>query len=101
MDTNKMRDISREQFEAWHRSVVDGEPPHEKYNNGDYRNQHVQRYWLGWQASRKAVVVQMPNRASEAYREEFDDVEGGSFNEAAYIRDVRKAIEAQGLRVAP
>lgn len=56
MDTNKMRDISREQFEAWHRSVVEGEPPHEKYDNGDYRNPHVQRYWLGWQASREAVV---------------------------------------------
>lgn len=54
-----------------------------------------------WEASREAVVVELPNRAAEAYREEFDDVEGGSFNEAAYIRDVRKAIEAQGLRVAP
>ena len=47
----------REQFEAWHRSVVNGEPPHEKYNNGDYISPHVQRYWLGWQASREAVVV--------------------------------------------
>ena len=54
-----------------------------------------------WKASREAVVVELPNRAAEAYREEFDDVEGGSFNEAAYIRDVRKAIEAQGLKVAP
>lgn len=58
-------------------------------------------YFLIWQASRAAAVVELPNRASEDYREEFDDVEGGSFNEAAYIRDVRKAIEAQGLRVAP
>lgn len=46
-------------------------------------------------------MVELPNRAAEAYREAFDDVEGGSFNEAAYIRDVRKAIEAQGLKVAP
>lgn len=58
-------------------------------------------YFLIWQASREAVVVELPNRAAEAYREEFDDVEGGSFNEAAYIRDVRKAIEAKGLKVAP
>lgn len=57
--------------------------------------------WEGWQASREAVVVELPNRAAEAYIEEFDEVEGGSFNEAAYIRDVRKAIEAQGLKVAP
>lgn len=53
-----------------------------------------------WQASREAVAVQLPNRASEAYRECFDNIEGGSFNEATYIRDVRKAIEAQGLKVA-
>lgn len=87
MNTNKMRDISREQFEAWHRSVVDGEPPHEKYSNGDYRNQHVQRYWLGWQASREAVVVELP---------------------AEWVTNVgtmlpppgvRRAIEAQGLKV--
>lgn len=37
-------------FESWHKSVVEGTPPHEKYNSGDYQNQHVQRYWLGWQA---------------------------------------------------
>lgn len=58
-------------------------------------------YFMIWQASREAVVVELPNRAAEAYREEFDDVEGGSFNEAAYIRDVRKAIEAQDMKVAP
>lgn len=90
MDTNKMRDISREQFEAWHRSVVEGEPPHEKYNSGDYRNQHVQRYWLGWQASREALVVELPR---------FDDYP------ASIERDMREslraAIEAQGLKVAP
>jgi hypothetical protein len=37
-------------FEEWHKSVVEGEPPREKYNSGDYRNQHVQRYWLGWKS---------------------------------------------------
>ena len=93
MDTNKMRDINREQFEAWHRSVVDGEPPHEKYSNGDYRNQHVQRYWLGWQASREAVVVVLPKQygiggMASDYRDQG-------------IEECRDAIRAQGLRVAP
>ena len=88
MDTNKMRDISREQFEAWHRSVVEGEPPHEKYNCGDYRNQHVQRYWLGWQASREAVVVKLPI-----------DVSGGLYRLA--LEDCARCIEAQGLKVTP
>jgi hypothetical protein len=54
--------------------------------------------WLAWQASRQALVIQLPDRASEAYREEFEDVEGGSFNEAAYIRDVRTSIESQGVK---
>jgi len=92
MDTNKMRDISREQFEAWHRSVVDGDPPHEKYSNGDYRNQHVQRYWLGWQASREAVVVELPDRDVEqcAYSLGFNSC----------LKQSRAAIEAQGLKVA-
>ena len=70
-------------------------------DDGEYVIPSVQSAWWAWQASREAVVVQMPNRAAEAYREEFDDVEGGSFNEAAYIRDVRKVIEALGLKVAP
>lgn len=62
---------------------------------------NVRSAWWAWQASRKAVVVELPSRASEAYREHFDDVEGGNFNESAYIRDVRQSIEAQGLKVAP
>ncbi|MBV4514999.1 hypothetical protein [Pseudomonas kurunegalensis] len=80
----------REQFEAWHASAVVGDPPHDKFNNGDYRNQHVQRYWLGWQASREAVVVELPK---------FEDYP------ASMERDMREAlrsaIEAQGLKVAP
>ncbi|MCQ0168456.1 hypothetical protein DN388_15980 [Pseudomonas sp. S12(2018)] len=101
MDTNKMRDISREQFEAWHRSVVDGEPPHEKYSNGDYRNQHVQRYWLGWQASREAVVVELPPKISAHNTTEggFIRPEAEHYDEA--VDDCREAIEAQGLRVKP
>ncbi len=106
MDTNKMR----EQFEAkfpipagvaWKESigmyeVVDIWKLDQAITIGKYN-----WLWEGWQASREVVVVQLPNRASETYLEEFDDVEGGSFNEVAYIRDVRTAIEAQGLKVAP
>ncbi|ELF6206784.1 hypothetical protein KW568_17765 [Pseudomonas sp. HD6515] len=99
MDTNKMREM-REAFERTNSRDHRRLPP--KGNN--YIDPMAQADWesfqKGWQASREAVVVELPNRAAEAYREEFEDVEGGSFNEAAYIRDVRKAIEAQGLKVA-
>ncbi|UUC20785.1 hypothetical protein NOV18_10010 [Pseudomonas asiatica] len=103
MDTNKMR----EQFEAWALSAkAHGEHfDLSRGNHGAYKSPITHWLYCSWvasyQASREAVVVELPNRAAEAYREEFDDVEGGSFNEAAYIRDVRKAIEAQGLKVAP
>lgn len=97
----------REQFEAW---AISAKAHGEHFdlsrgNHGAYKSPITHWLYCSWvasyQASREAVVVELPNRAAEAYREEFDDVEGGSFNEAAYMRDVRKAIEAQGLKVAP
>ncbi|MDU9393730.1 hypothetical protein [Pseudomonas sp. zfem002] len=102
MDTNKMR----EQFEAWECDAPQGpqtDPMWLIYDaeSNAYGLDKIQDRWEVWQASREAVVVELPNRAAEVYREEFEDVEGGSFNEAAYIRDVRKAIEAQGLGVSP
>lgn len=112
MDTNKMRDINREQFEAWHRSVVDGEPPHEKYSNGDYRNQHVQRYWLGWKASREAVVVDLG--APSHWVADYAACGGGmtvfDAEKAAKVTDPMcsktpsytiHALEKAGLKVAP
>ncbi|HDS1682155.1 TPA: hypothetical protein QEM39_003732 [Pseudomonas putida] len=101
MDTNKMREQFEAQFIEEYVRVL-GEGARELAAHTLAANPPlVSMSWWAWQASRESVMVQMPNRASDAYREEFDDVEGGSFNEAAYIRDVRKAIEAQGLRVAP
>lgn len=103
MDTNKMR----EQFEVAYAAKSTARNGRfypavlTRGDHGEYVIPSVQSAWWAWQASREAVVVEMPSRASEAYREYFDDVEGGSFNEAAYIREVRKAIEAQGLKVAP
>ncbi len=108
MDTNKMR----EQFEAVYLEMIEKEFGEglvpsmqrtlgQKRHDGSYQDPTQRWMYWAWQASREAVVVDLPNRANEAYCEHFDDVEGGSFNEAAYIRDVRKAIEAQGLKVAP
>ena len=88
-----MTDKMRSQFEAWHASVVVGEPPHDKYNNGDYRNVHVQRYWIGWQASREALVVDLPSVE-----------ENGTLTRGVIIGVlgvVRSTIEALGLKVAP
>jgi hypothetical protein len=82
---------NQEQFEAWHRSVVAGDPPHEKYNSGDYRNQHVQRYWFGWRASREALSVDMPKPLpSGDYRMTVP------FYKAA---DIIEALSAAGIEV--
>lgn len=94
MDTNKMRDQVREQFE-------------EKFPvpNGmvwcDAARQYVKalgcicppaaitahnQLWKSWQASREAVAVVLP-----------DEEPGYMY----YAPDVLAAIEAQGLKVAP
>ncbi|UXA36835.1 hypothetical protein [Pseudomonas juntendi] len=77
MDTNKMRDLSREQFEAWFESSG-----MEKFK---------ETTWASWQASRAAVVVELP----EAHM-------NGSYTDpqVLYAEEVRHAIEAQGLKVA-
>ncbi|MFK3815110.1 hypothetical protein ACI2KG_00620 [Pseudomonas sp. NPDC089407] len=103
MDTKNMRPQFEERYPvpegvAWNSDSQRYVLTHLKICTVSQYEKHVER-WMCWRASREAVVVQMPDRTSEAYCEEFDDVEGGSFNEAAYIRDVRKVIEAQGLKV--
>lgn len=85
-----MTDKMHEEFEAWHRSVVEGEPPHEKYNSGDYRNQHVQCYWLGWQASREALVIELPK---------FEDYPASMEREMRHSMSL--VITAAGLKVKP
>lgn len=88
MDTNKMREM-REAFERTNYRDHRRQPP--KGNN--YIDPMAQADWesfqKGWQASREAVVVELP---------------------AEWVTNVgtmlpppgvRRAIEAQGLKVAP
>lgn len=92
MDTNKMR----EQFEAWaHRkAVVSG---HQfmafllaRNADGSYQTTWVDSAWEGWQASREAVVVELPK---------FDDYPASM--ERDMRESLRSSIEAQGLKVTP
>ena len=93
MDTNKMRDIVREQFEKWalgHFVNLFGEGIIEKDFGGDYVQHSVRMAWVGWKNSREAVVVDIePDEPAD---------EG-----AAYLHEdfVRSRIEAQGLKVSP
>lgn len=88
MDTNKMRDISREQFEKFALSAEGGLfAGLAKGEDGEYLNYAAQCYWLFWQASREAVVVELPK--------DIVTMAGP----VLYADDVRAAIEAQGLKV--
>ena len=111
MDTNKMRD----QFEAW--AIKDAastgrslkfERGGEWYLGKDHQQMNLG--WAAWQASREAVVVELPEPdLPEVYADEPVDRESEEFRylEARHgaqcqtYRKCRQAIEAHGLRVAP
>ena len=91
MDTNKMRDT----YEAWaiqdaasvgRGLVIDREGDWYIGNDAQFLNLG----WASWQASREAVVVELPM---------FDDYPASM--ERDMRESLRSAIEAQGLKVAP
>ncbi|WP_409259910.1 hypothetical protein [Pseudomonas sp. KCJK8806] len=95
MDTNKMREM-REAFERTNSRDHRRQPP--KGNN--YIDPMAQADWesfqKGWQASREAVVVELPGIAHEI--DESVEIAYG-FNCA--LKTIRADIEAQGLKVTP
>lgn len=98
MDTNKMREM-RKAFERTNSRDHRRQPP--KGNN--YIDPMAQADWesfqKGWQASREAVVVELPPKISAHNTSEggFVRPEAEHYDEA--IDDCREAIEAQGLKV--
>ncbi|MEX7554657.1 hypothetical protein F9Z43_08875 [Pseudomonas monteilii] len=99
MDTSKMRDISREQFEAY-RDKRNAELEAEGHKPGS--RWHISNaHYPTWEASRAAVVVELPSKISVHNTSDNGLVrpEAEHYDEA--IDDCREAIEAQGLKVAP
>lgn len=92
MDTNKMRDICREQFEIFARDVLDWSDDEFRLasDGKSYYWGATGEAWVFWQASREAVVVALPK---------FDEYPASM--ERDMRESLRSAIEAQGLRVAP
>lgn len=93
MDTNKMRSEFEAAFVA-------------KYGfgrltasaNADAHAIYEAAKWA-WQASREAVVVELPDVANyEVYDQQHDFLHT---DEVTLMEAVRSAIEAQGLKVAP
>lgn len=94
MDTNKMR----EQFEAEAKKHFVSVPGVRnwlsKMANGDYQFERVHAAWIFWQASREAVVVELPDPSSD-----YDIPDRGINAVCEHWRKSRAAIEAQGLKV--
>lgn len=93
-----MTDKMREEFEAWqaketpgadlaHVGALIGEGPHRE----SYRNAYVAERWIGWKASREALVIELPDK--------FDPNGGGDW--AMWEDLVVRSIESAGLKVKP
>ena len=81
-------DKSREQFEEWAKENLRCDLSH----NGEYYN-HSNAYhaWKGWQASRAALVVQLPD-AFDSSKED------ASYYEYAYLQsEVEQSLNAAGV----
>jgi len=102
MDNEKLRaEFESQMLELDHPVVGFIDTPWLKRAEGqsDYENEYVQGCWFGYQISRVALVVTLPNRCSEVYQDYFDDVEGGSFNDGRYIADMMRALNEAGITV--
>ncbi len=99
-DTNKMRDISREQFE-YHFLVELAHEECDFHMDGDrYVCQATEDRWYAWQASREAVVVELP-RDIDQFADDDPGRRAFSLHTNTAYRDCRRIIEAQGLKVTP
>ncbi len=100
MDTNKMR----EQFIRAYRRILIAEgmmiqESRFELRDGEFVHRETAVAWWAWQASREAVVVELPSedtcRTSTAKEEAVQE----AYNHA--LGECRAALEAQGLKVAP
>lgn len=89
-------DKMREEFEAWYLSEVFGGAEGCRHYLrrepcGGYLHASPQDFWKGWQASRAALVIELP-----AYFEYDHPCEA-----VGVLKGCREAIEAAGLKVKP
>jgi hypothetical protein len=92
MNTEKMR----EEFEAWHRIEYPGATLARR-SNGEYVNLYVGMCWIGWQASRAAIEVELPKIVDKEWAN--THAERSAMREA--IGWCKKRIESLGLKVKP
>lgn len=93
MHTNKMR----EQFEAWISSYIGstwlGRNDHQM---DEYIDENAQFMWEAWQASREAVVVELPSEDTCRTSTSKEEAAQDAYNHA--LGECRSVIEAQGVK---
>ncbi|CAI3803802.1 hypothetical protein GLGCALEP_03459 [Pseudomonas sp. MM221] len=112
MDTNKMRDPVREQFEAAYlaestrRNGRTYPSVLTRGDDGNYVIPSVQSAWWAWQASRESLIVKLPPvRPEPVLTGEAQKTDGEAATWSMWAGeklakdDCRAAIEAQGLKV--
>ncbi|MGF6394266.1 hypothetical protein [Pseudomonas plecoglossicida] len=99
MDTNKMR----EQFEAAYTAYCErlGWKTYTAFHmlSEVYVKESTELAWQMWQASREAVVVELPSEDNCRTSTSKEEAVQEAYNHA--LGECRSAIEAQGLKVAP
>lgn len=103
MNIEKMR----EEFEAWLRlkhptaSLRKCEPEDGYvFSVGQYMEIRVQDVWLGWQASRETLVIELPERLSEGWQDG-DPMEALADGYWMRSEEVIRAIEGKLVKVRP
>lgn len=101
-----MTDKMREEFEAWAITSawmgLSGECL--EFIDGGYVNCEVQAAWLAWQASREALVIELPPEPSvpDEPEEAIDDSFMDGYYAAQGMRNAcAQLITAAGLKVKP
>ena len=103
-----MSDLMREEFDAWQSKETPGadlEHCGELIGNGparvSYRNMYVAERWIGWQASRECLVIDLPPEPEypEDPEEAIDDSHMDSYHSAIRMRNAcRDSIHAAGVK---
>ncbi|WP_311746755.1 hypothetical protein [Proteus penneri] len=94
-------DTSRQQFEEFIKFHMDGAEINNKFetaNNGlNYADQYVDLMWIGWEASRESLEVELPVKIPTMDDESFEEGLCEGYNNA--IDDFKQILISNGVKI--
>lgn len=94
-------DTSRQQFEEFIKFHMDGAEINNKFetaNNGlNYAEQYVDLMWIGWEASRESLEVELPVKIPTMDDESFEEGLCEGYNNA--IDDFKQILISNGVKI--